>query len=98
MAKFDVFRTSEGWLALDCQSNSLSHLNTRLAVPLMPLANAPLPAARLNPRFVVDAQEVVMVTQFAAALPISELRHQLCRLDQHDYEISNALDMLISGF
>lgn len=98
MAKFDVFRTSEGWLALDCQANSLGNLNTRLAVPLMPIADAPLPAARLNPRFAVDEGEVVMVTQFAAALPVAELRDHVCRLDQHEYEISNALDMLITGF
>lgn len=98
MAKFDVYRTSEGWLALDCQGNSLNHLNTRLAVPLMPPDQAPLPATNLNPRFMVDGCDVIMVTQFAASLPISELRMHVCRLADHEHEIGRALDFLISGY
>ncbi|RDE04846.1 CcdB family protein [Sphingomonas aracearum] len=98
MAKFDVYRTPDGWLALDCQADTLNFLTTRLAVPLVPKGDAPQPVDRLNPMFVVDGEAVMMVTQFAAALPNTELRHLVTSLATHEYEIGSALDMLISGF
>lgn len=98
MAKFDVYRTSDGWLALDCQADTLSHLNTRLAVPLLPCDGAPLPAEYLNPVFAVDGEELVMVTQFAASIPTAELRDRVGTLVAQEYAIGRALDMLVNGF
>lgn len=97
MAKFDVYRTTDGWLALDCQANTLRHLNTRLVVPLMPSDEAPVAGDRLNPRFDIEG-EVVMVTQFAASLPVAELSNRVCSLIDEEYAIGAALDMLISGY
>jgi toxin CcdB len=97
MAKFDVFRTKDGWLALDCQGNTLRHLNTRLVVPLMPADEAPVAGERLNPRFDIDGA-VVMVTQFAASLPVAELGSPVASLVDQEYAIGAALDMLITGY
>lgn len=99
MAKFDVFRrrSGDGFL-LDCQADLLSQLNTRFVVPLLPAGEAPKPAARLNPVFELEGKPYVMMTQFAAAVPVTELGEKIVSLSDRDIEIINALDMLISGF
>jgi toxin CcdB len=99
MARLDIYRApdAEGYL-LDIQANFLSHLNTRLVVPLIPLAKAPQPASRLNPCFRIKDDDVVMVTQFMAAVPRSILQEPAGSLaNQHD-EIVKAVDFLMHGF
>lgn len=99
MARFDVYRNTvgEGYL-LDVQSDLLTGLNTRVMVPLIPVASAPRPAERLNPVFQFDGDEVIMVTQFLAAVPKEELGLSLGSLEARVDEISAALDMLFLGF
>lgn len=99
MARFDLFenRSGAGYL-LDVQSDLLGGLNTRVVVPLLPRASAPLPARRLNPVFNVAGQEVVMATQYMAAVPEGELRAGAGNLAEQQDEISAALDMLFLGF
>ena len=48
--------------------------------------------------FELDGKSYVMVTQFAAAVPVAELGERVASLGDHDTVILNALDMLISGF
>jgi len=99
MAKFDVYRRRAGaGYLLDCQADLLSRLNTRFVVPLLPAREAPKPAARLNPLFELDGETHVMLTQFAAAIPVAELGERVASLRDRDTVILNALDMLISGF
>ncbi|WP_030541209.1 CcdB family protein [Sphingobium sp. DC-2] len=99
MAKFDVLRQREGGCyVLDCQADLLSNLNTRLVVPLLPVAEAPLPAIRLNPILDVEGEQLVMVTQFAAAMPVRELGEIVQSMLSQQDVISAALDMLIVGF
>lgn len=99
MAKFDVYPLAQGrGYMIDCQSDLLSDLNTRLVVPLLPGNDAPKPAARLNPVFDIEGEPHVMVTQFAAAVPVSELKSVTTSLTEHDLAIGSAIDMLISGF
>lgn len=99
MARFDVYRmaTAQGFL-LDVQTDLLNGLSTRVVVPLLPLTNAPLPAQRLNPVFDIENLEVLMATQFLAAVPESELKEVVGNLEGCQNEISVALDMLFSGF
>ena len=99
MARFDVYRmaTAQGFL-LDVQTDLLNGLSTRVVVPLLPLTNAPLPAQRLNPVFDIENLEVLMATQFLAAVPESELKEVIGNLEGFQNEISVALDMLFSGF
>lgn len=99
MAKFDVFRRRQGdGYLLDCQADLLRGLNTRFVVPLLPAQAAPTPAARLNPLFELEGESHVMMTQFAAAVPVAELAERVASLRDRDIDIINALDMLISGF
>ncbi|MBU6165888.1 MAG: CcdB family protein [Alphaproteobacteria bacterium] len=99
MARFDVYRgVGDGNLLLDCQSNLLNYLNTRLVVPLQVPAQAPRPARRLNPVFDVAGTRYVMVTQFAAVLQLRDCGPVMASLAHEEVAIINALDMLISGY
>lgn len=99
MARLDVHRMRiPTHYVIDCQADILSSLNTRFVVPLLPISDAPSPAARLNPVFTINGIIFVMVTQFAASVPVTELGEAVANLGDHQYTISNALDMLISGF
>lgn len=100
MARYDVYRNrhGEGYL-LDCQADSLNHLNSRVVVPLLLEEVAPVPpASRLNPLFEIEGEIVSMTTQFAGAIPVRELGPKVGSLDlQHD-RIMAALDMLLIGY
>jgi toxin CcdB len=99
MARFDMFRNEGGsGYLLDVQSDLLSGLNTRVVVPLLPRSTAPSPAQRLNPVFEVEGAEVLMATQFMAAVPETELRVGVGSLTEQQHEVSVALDMLFLGF
>ncbi|MGF1548588.1 MAG: CcdB family protein [Thiotrichales bacterium] len=55
--RFEVFVNPDGGgYLLNIQAGLLQHLNTRVVVPLMPVANAPLPAKILNPQPTMDAK------------------------------------------
>lgn len=98
MARFDVHRLRDGsGFVLDCQADLLNHLDTRFVVPLVPKDEAPYPRInRLNPIFIMDG-EYVMVTQFAGTMAKSELGQPILSLVIHEFEISAALDVLLTG-
>ena len=99
MAQFDVYIGPEGTdYLLDVQADLLGPLNTRVVVPLLRQENAPEPAQYLNPMFTIKDYDIVMVTQFLAAVPASILVHPVANLSNHFAEISNALDMIFQGF
>ncbi|WP_193181174.1 CcdB family protein [Nisaea sediminum] len=98
MARFDLYADpgGNGYL-LDVQANLLDALNTRVVVPLMPHAKAPAPARGLNPVFDIRSEPHVMATQFLSAVPLPHLSEPVGTLLAHDTEITNALDMLLTG-
>ena len=98
MARFQYYRIKgEPGYFLDCQADVLSHLNTRLMVPLRQPSDAPDPAWRLNPTFEIEGAEHRMVTQFAGALPARVLGNAAGSLRHEQDRIMAALDMLITG-
>jgi toxin CcdB len=99
MARLDVHARRDGGQGylLDVQADLLSGLNTRFVVPLMLAADAPLPAARLNPRFEIGGEALVMVTQFAAAIHVRELGERVATLADRHESVTAALDLLITG-
>lgn len=99
MARFDLYRSpGVAGLLLDVQADLMRDLNTRIVVPLMRRRDAPKPAGRLNPVFRVDDAELVMVTQFMASVRVNELGRRLGNLAHEGATISDALDMIFSGF
>ena len=99
MARFDVYRSADraGPLLLDCQADILSRLETRLVVPLFSPAQAPTPARHLNPTFQVDGERYVMMTQYAGSIGVQDLGQNVASLAEHSYEITSALDFLLTG-
>lgn len=98
VSQFDVHRLRTGAdLVIDCQADLLAQLNTRLVAPLIPRDVAPAPAQRLNPVFMIDGRDHVMVTQFAAAIHVRELAETVLSLREHSFEIVGALDVLVTG-
>lgn len=63
MSQYGVYKNPEGnGYVLDVQADVNSHFNTRIAVPLLPLDIAPIPAKTLNPLFELDGVQYSMVT------------------------------------
>lgn len=99
MARFDVYRNPAGeGLLLDVQADLLDGLNTRVVVPLFHPDRAPTPADRLNPVLAVEGENLIMMTQFLAAIPVSVIGDPLANLAGHHIAVTNALDMLFQGF
>jgi toxin CcdB len=99
MARFDVYRNPDGaGCLLDIQADLLSHLNTRVVVPLLPLQSAPQPARTLNPCFDIADETLVMSTQFMAAVPANILKNPLTSLSGRRDDIVAAIDLLMQGF
>ncbi len=95
--RYDIVRL-DGGLVLDVQNDLLDGLNTRVVAPLLPTSDAPRPALRLNPVLKVGNEDVVMMTQFLAAVSVHALGNAIANLtDEHDGVVA-ALDMLFQGF
>ncbi len=99
MARFDVHANPDGaGFLLVVQSQLLDHLKTRVVVPLLPRAKAPLAARVLNPTFSIGGKEMVMATQFMAAVPSAILKQPLTTMVHQRAEIVAAIDFLMQGF
>ena len=97
MARLDVYRLPDGHVVADCQADILSHLGTRLVVPLMPAGQGPTPLTRLNPTVTIGGGQLVFYADLAAAVPVRELGEPIGSLADQDYTVLAALDMLITG-
>jgi toxin CcdB len=99
VARFDVYRRERrNQLLLDCQADTLAHLDTRFVVPLIAAADAPLRISRLNPIFSVGGQRVLMATHLSASISRYDLGDRIGSLAHEHDRIMNALDVLLTGF
>ena len=98
MARLDIYRTTTGTVLLDCQSDILAHLNTRFVVPLASPDDAVEVDPKLTPLLHVAGDELLMLTHFAAAVPVTALGKRFGSAIDQDFTVSKALDMLISGY
>ena len=98
MARFRAYANPEGQgCLLDVQADLLSHLNTRIVVPLLPADRAPEPARILNPVFEIDGRPHVMATQFLAAVPQRLLGREVLDVRDRAHEVVGALDCLFQA-
>jgi toxin CcdB len=99
MARFDVFRWigAGGGYVVDVQASLLYELDTRVVIPLLPLA-AVRPIRELNPIVHIGDQAFVAMTQDLASVPRFLLRHSVASLDAHRDDLTRALDTLLIGF
>jgi toxin CcdB len=99
MARFSIYENGTGpGYVLDVQADLLSHLNTRMMVPLLPLNVAPQPAETLNPLFDIAGTKYSMVTQYMAAVPVKALKNIVFNAEDRRNEIVAAIDVLLQGF
>ncbi len=85
-------------LLLDVQSDLLQPLNTRVVVPLSPVATARVRAMEvLTPKLPVAGKEYVMVTSQLAGISMRELGTIVDTVSGERAKIIGALDLLITG-
>lgn len=96
MAQYDVHRLG-ATLVVDCQSDLLDVIATRLVIPLAPERFSTIVARRLNPSFTVEGERVILVTQQAAAVPRTALGPPLASLADQAFAITGAIDLLSGG-
>jgi toxin CcdB len=96
VAQFDVHRFANG-LVVDCQSDLLDQIDSRFVVPLVKQSDAPKVAQRLNPTFEIGGGSYVMLTQAASAVRRRELGPIVGSLAARAFEVTGALDVLVSG-
>ena len=87
----------QGFL-INVQADFMSHFNTRVVIPLLPLDAAPKPASVLNPLFDIDGKHYSMVTQYMAAVPIKVLKNPAFSVADRQDDIVAAIDLLLQGF
>ena len=100
MARFDLYRPRRynmGYL-VDVQANIVSHLDTRMVVPLFPTDRSPRQASRLNPVLLIDDVRYALQTQWMASTPSSSLGRPVGSVEDYRDEITAALDFLLTGF
>lgn len=99
MPRFDVYRDPEGeGYLVDVQADAMSHLNTRMVIPLMRPPHAPQPARILNPVVMLDELPHVLATQYMAAIEARHLKNAVGTLGDRRHEITLAIDLLLQGF
>ena len=99
MARFHVHPAPAGnGYVLDVQADAMSHFNTRLVIPLLPLDAAPMPAKILNPVFEISGVRYSLVTQYMAAIPFKLLKPPVFSAADRQDEIVAAIDLLLQGF
>lgn len=98
MAQFDVLVVrNTGEKVVDCQSDLLRHLPTRVVIPLFDPDDTLAPSSRLNPKFTVEGKQLILAPQFLVSIPVAELTLSGFSLSAHDFAIIDALDTLVSG-
>jgi toxin CcdB len=101
MSQFDVHADRKGKLyplLLDVQADLLSHLDTRVVVPLALKRRYPAtPIRRLNPVITFRGVAYVAVFQELAAISASELGEIRGTFAAHRGELIAALDLLFTG-
>jgi toxin CcdB len=86
-------------LLLDVQSDLIALLETRVVVPLSPVAAIVGRQMKvLMPAFMIGGKKFAMSTPQLAGVPRTEIGAQVADLAAHRDEIIAALDLLITGF
>lgn len=80
-----------------CQSDLLDGFETRFVVPLGSSDLASLTARRLNPIFNLGGERLTFLPQFASTVTRRELGPVVGSLAHHSFEITDAIDVLLSG-
>ena len=105
MARFDVYAnpgshsTTTPYL-LDVQSDLLDDLDSRMVIPLRSLKHFPKVklSPRLTPVMTIQGEEFLLETPKMGALPRRVLKSPVTSLEDHQAQITAALDFLFQGY
>ncbi len=99
MARFDVYANRDGnGFLVDVQADLMSHLNSRLVIPLVRAGIAPTPIKVLNPIFQIEDATYLMLTQQMAAVSVQLLKRPVLNVNDRRDEVVAAIDLLLQGF
>lgn len=99
MARFDVYANPDGnGFLVDVQADLMSHLNSRLVIPLVASGIAPIPMKILNPAFQIEDATYLLLTQQMAAVSVQMLKRPVLNVNNRRDEIVAAIDLLLQGF
>jgi toxin CcdB len=99
MARFDVYGHPDGdGFLLDVQAELISHLNSRLVIPLVRSDIAPTPLEVLNPIFQIENAPYLMLTQQMAAVSVRLLKRPVLNVNDRRDDVDAAIDLLLQGF
>lgn len=99
MARFDVYANPDGnGFLVDVQADLMSHLNSRLVIPLVPSGIAPTPMKVLNPIFQIEDTTYMLLTQQMAAVSLQMLKKVIINVSARRDEVVAAIDLLLQGF
>jgi len=98
--RFDVYALPRGTTpyVVDVQSEFLSHLDSRMVIPILPKANVQQSIAGLHPLVEIGGDRHVLVTHQLTSILKRDLKHPVASLAEHRDEITRALDILLTGF
>jgi toxin CcdB len=99
MARYDVHVAPKGrGYLLDVQADLLSHLETSVVVPLVPLEGRLAAVPDLNPEFLIADERHILMPTIIAAVPRRALGRPVANLRDESWVIARALDTLLTGF
>jgi toxin CcdB len=99
MPRFDVYVNPDGnGFLVDVQADLMSHLNSRLVIPLVRSNIAPAPIKVLNPIFQIEDATYSMLTQQMAAVTVQMLKRPVLNVNDRRDEVVAAIDLLLQGF
>jgi toxin CcdB len=96
VAQFEVYKTTDGALVCDLQTDLIDVRSTRVVAPLAHESDLGT-ASNLTPAVMFEGRPWVVLIPLMAAVPRNRLSDPLASLSPHRDAIKRAIDMLIDG-
>jgi len=97
VAQFDIHSIAGHGLVVDCQSDLLSDLRSRIVAPLREPDEPSVSKSRLNPLVTVHQTDYRVAVQFLRAVDSRLLGEKIGSLLDYEYDVKAAIDMVVSG-
>ncbi|BCA62108.1 hypothetical protein HMP09_1342 [Sphingomonas sp. HMP9] len=97
MAQFDIHSIASHGFVVDCQSDLLSDLRSRIVAPLRKPDEPSVLQSRLNPLVKVHQTDYRVAIQFLRAVDSRLLGEKIGSLLDYEYDVKAAIDMVVSG-
>lgn len=84
---------------LNIQSDLLSHIDTRLVIPLAPIGNFNNQLIKnVNMIIRIQSEDYIVLTQQMAAIPIGMIGDEIMVCEEQRHEILRCIDFLVTGY